>query len=118
MPIAADESNIAPAVDVENLQLTDDVLANLTDLELSNISLFYFDNDSKSEKRSHAAAQCKVVPGDDGYPSGIAWKVLDLLSGGGLISTVPLGSACYDGEHYDEAKCQFLVNTWNDSDTQ
>lgn len=58
------------------------------------------------------------MPGDDLYPNKVTWKVLDLLSGGRLISTVPLGSACYDGEYYDEAKCQFLVNTWNDSDTQ
>ena len=103
----------------ESIQLTEDVLTNLTDLQLSNISLFYFDNDSDSEKRSVSSLpQCKTVPGDLLYPNGNIWKVLDLLSGGALIKTVPLGSACYDGEHFDEAKCQFLINNWNKSDTQ
>jgi hypothetical protein len=125
---AADESNVSPAADVpagvqmtgyESLQLTDDVLANLTDLQLSNISLFYFDDASDAEKRSVVSGpQCKVLPGDLFYPNKVLWKLLDILSGGALIKTVPLGSACYQGEHYDEAKCEFLVNNWNDSDTQ
>jgi hypothetical protein len=99
--------------------LTEDVLTNLTDLKLSNVSLFYFDDDSNSEKRSVGSSQkCRALPGDALYPSRIAWNVLDILSGGALIKTVPLGSACYDGEHYDETKCQFLIDNWNKSDTQ
>lgn len=101
----------------DSLQLTDDVLANLTDLELSDVELFYFDDSSESDKRS-SSPQCKVLPGDALYPSKAVWKVLDILSGGALIKTVPLGSACYDGEYYDEEKCQFLVDNWNVSDTQ
>lgn len=93
------------------------MLANLTDLMLSNVSLFYFDDDSSSEKRS-TSSSCKTLPGDAAYPKKSAWKVLDILSGGALIKTVPLGSACYDGEHYDEEKCTFLINNWNKSDTQ
>lgn len=58
------------------------------------------------------------MPGDRLYPSDVVWKVLDLLTGGALIKTVPLGSACYEGEYYDEQRCTFLVNNWNDSDTQ
>lgn len=95
------------------------MLANLTDLQLSNISLFYFDDD-EHDKRSlgDARPQCRVFPGDALYPNKLVWKVLDILSGGALIKTVPLGSACYEGEHYDAEKCQFLINNWNDSDTQ
>ncbi|KAM5346283.1 hypothetical protein ACJ41O_009288 [Fusarium nematophilum] len=125
--VAAEESNVAPAADVpsgtslegfESIQLTEDVLANLTDLQLSNISLFYFDEDADPEKRSaESSPKCKTMPGDISYPNRIVWKVLDILSGGALIKTVPLGSACYDGEHYDEAKCQFLIDNWNKSDT-
>lgn len=125
---AADGSNVRPAVEVppntratgfERLQLTQDALTNLTDLKLSNISLFYFDNDAQSGKRSAGSeAQCKSMPGDLLYPNQAVWKVLNILSGGALIKTVPLGSACYDGEHYDEAKCQFLIDNWNVSDTQ
>ncbi|KAH8683925.1 hypothetical protein BGZ61DRAFT_394241 [Ilyonectria robusta] len=123
--IKADESNVAPAANVssatseqsfDNVQLTEDVLANLTDIKLSNVSLFYFDDDSAVEKRA-VGSKCKTMPGDLLYPSRIVWKVLDILSGGALIQTVPLGSACYDGEHYDEAKCKFLIDNWNKSDT-
>ncbi|KAK7425325.1 hypothetical protein QQZ08_008222 [Neonectria magnoliae] len=123
--IPADESNVAPAADVasgtsyldfESIQLTEDVLANLTDIQLSNVSLFYFDDVSASGKRA-AGSQCKTLPGDLLYPNRIIWKVLDILSGGALIKTVPLGSACYDGDHYDESKCQFLIDNWNKSDT-
>lgn len=93
------------------------MLLNLTDIKLSNISLFYFDDDSVSEKRA-VGSKCKTMPGDLLYPNRIVWKVLDILSGGALIQTVPLGSACYDGDHYDEAKCQYLIDNWNKSDTQ
>ncbi|KAM0553302.1 hypothetical protein ACHAPJ_007315 [Fusarium lateritium] len=121
--IAADKSNIAPAAEVpsdisldnfESIQLTKDVLANLTDLQLTDVSLFYFEDVSSSEKQP---PQCKTMPGDSSYPKNTVWNVLDILSGGALIKTVPLGSACYDGEHYDVAKCQFLVDNWNKSDT-
>ncbi|RSL89929.1 hypothetical protein CEP51_000966 [Fusarium floridanum] len=125
--VAADESNVAPAADApagdastgfEGLQLTEDVLTNLTDLKLSNVSLFYFDEDSTSEKRAVGSSQkCRALPGDALYPSSLVWKVFDILSGGALIKTVPLGSACYDGEHYDATKCQFLLDYWNKSDT-
>ncbi|KAI5456055.1 hypothetical protein BGZ63DRAFT_429405 [Mariannaea sp. PMI_226] len=123
--ISADESNVAPAADIlsgttvkgfESIQLTNDVLSNLTDLQLTNISLFYFD-DSDLKRSAAPSSQCKTLPGDALYPNSIAWKVLDILSGGALIKTVPLGSACYDGDHYDEAKCQFLIDNWNKSDT-
>jgi hypothetical protein len=102
----------------ESLQLTEEGLANLTSLGLSHIDLFYFDDDSDVEQRSASQPQCKTMPGDQLYPGKTAWKVFDLLTGGALIRTVPLGSACYQGEYYDEAKCTFLVNNWNDSDTQ
>ncbi|KAF7560285.1 hypothetical protein G7046_g3875 [Stylonectria norvegica] len=125
--VVADEFNVGPAVDVtpnayENslagFQLTQQVLANLTDHQLSNISLFYFDEDFSHTNRVHKSSpQCKVIPGDALYPNSVVWKVLDILSGGALIKTVPLGSACYDGDHYDETKCQFLLNNWNVSDT-
>ncbi|KAJ4269855.1 hypothetical protein NW762_001524 [Fusarium torreyae] len=100
--VDADKSNVAPAAEVpsgtylnnfESIQLTKDVLANLTDLQLSDVSLFYFDDDSNPEKQS---SQCKVMPGDSLYPKDTVWNLLDILSDGALIKTVPLGSACYD----------------------
>lgn len=99
--------------------LTDAVLANLTDLNLSNISLFYFENEERESKRELSGrTKCKTFPGDFLFPGKIVWKVLDLLTGGAVISTVPLGAACYDGEHFDSEKCQFLLDNWTNSSTQ
>lgn len=98
-------------------QLTEAYLANLTDLELSNISLFSFD--SPVEEKRSLGGGCKVFPGDRFYPTDAVWKVLNLLSGGALSKTVPIGAICYtNNEHYDKGKCQNLLNLWNNSDTQ
>ncbi|KEY69274.1 hypothetical protein S7711_01725 [Stachybotrys chartarum IBT 7711] len=123
--VDADFANVLPAGHAtqssdgyDSIQLTEDALANLTDIHFSNISLFYFDEDAALEERSVAPTpRCKTFPGDLLYPSRLIWRTLDLLSGGALIETVPLGSACYTGEYYDQNRCTFLVNTWNDSDT-
>jgi hypothetical protein len=126
--IAANESTVAPAVEVvdsatysaaETQQLTDDVLANLTSLELSNITLFGFGstNDSTSSKRS--SWSCKTVPGSALWPIGIVWDVFDLLLGGALIKTVPLASPCYDDwGNYNEAECAVITDQWTNSTLQ
>ncbi|RGP67741.1 hypothetical protein FSPOR_5931 [Fusarium sporotrichioides] len=128
--VPADESNVAPAW-AESMtaasrnsfvekapQLTDAVLANLTELNLSDIELFYF-ADTKTSRKRHAFSdsKCKIFPGDKVFPGKFIWNVLDLLTGGALISTVPLGSACYKGEHYDEDKCLYLKENWHNSTT-
>ncbi|KAG9255526.1 uncharacterized protein F5Z01DRAFT_704948 [Emericellopsis atlantica] len=134
--IAAGESNISPAAEVvngvqdsrvtlpeEELQLTDDILGNLTGLQLSNVSVFYFGDDesedhfTKRELDNRWNGKCKTFPGDLLFPGKPVWKVLDLLTGGAVISTVPLGAACYEGEHYDAKKCEFLFSNWANSST-
>ncbi|TEA22392.1 FAD-linked oxidoreductase ZEB1 [Colletotrichum sidae] len=125
--IAADASTVAPAAeaadvsiastsaglsDKEKIQLTDAVLANLTALQLSNISLFGFEDDSSVEKRS-IFGRCKTYPGDLLYPIGLVWDIFDLLLGGVLTKTVPEASVCYDDfGNYDKAKCDFLTTNW------
>ncbi|WYZ38303.1 hypothetical protein EsH8_III_000217 [Colletotrichum jinshuiense] len=123
--IAANEVTVAPAAEEfpeadipeETIQLTDAVLANLTQLELSNISLFAFADSEGAQKRALPNNQCKTFPGDLLYPNEFVWKVFNLLTGGALIKTVPLGAACYEGEHYDAEKCQYLLDNWSNSDT-
>ncbi|RFN47145.1 hypothetical protein FIE12Z_8601 [Fusarium flagelliforme] len=128
--VPADKSNVAPAwtkpvtaaskspfVDAAP-QLTDAVLANLTDLNLSDVDLFYFADTKTSKKRDALSySKCKIFPGDKAFPGKFIWSVFDLLTGGALIKTVPLGSACYKGEHYDEEKCKFLLDNWSNSTT-
>ena len=97
--------------------MTDAVLANLTDRELSSITLFQFPETAATEKRATTA--CKTFPGDASYPNELVWKVFNLLSGGALIKTVPIGAVCYPNtEHYDAAKCADILAHWQESETQ
>ncbi|TQN68547.1 FAD-linked oxidoreductase ZEB1 [Colletotrichum shisoi] len=125
--VAADASTVAPAAEIadvsvastsaglfdqERVQLTDAILANLTALQLSNISLFGFEDASSVEKRS-LFGRCKTYPGDFLYPIGLVWNIFDLLLGGALTKTIPEASVCYDDfGNYDQAKCDFLTANW------
>ncbi|EFQ27999.1 FAD binding domain-containing protein [Colletotrichum graminicola] len=125
--VAANASTVAPAAAVadapaaaaaaglfteENVQLTDAVLANLTALELSNISLFSFEDSYSVAKRS-LFGRCKTYPGDFLYPTDLIWNIFDLLLGGALTKTVPEASVCYnDFGNFDKAKCDFLTANW------
>lgn len=104
--------------------LTDAVVANLTALGLSDIDLFTFDDDVAGietaglRKRSSIArvGDCKVFPGDREWPSRLTWTVFDVLTGGALIETVPIGAVCYKNSGvYDAQKCQNVINNWSKS---
>ncbi|KAH7403722.1 FAD binding domain-containing protein [Cadophora sp. MPI-SDFR-AT-0126] len=127
--IPADEATVAPAVSAvdasasnatadlfasETLQLTDDVIANLTDLELSNITLFSFeDSPANTLKKRTVFGKCKTYAGDFLYPSTLVWKIFDILLGGALIKTVPYAAPCYDDfGNFNKAKCDFLTANW------
>ncbi|KAI0130523.1 FAD binding domain-containing protein [Xylariales sp. AK1849] len=116
-PIDPQSSNSSAALFTsESLQLTDAVLANLTELQLTNVSLFTFENTTKSTetvKPRTDSPQCKTYTGDSLWPPAAVWTVLEVLSGGALIETVPYAAACYDDfGNYDKAKCDFLTNNW------
>ncbi|KAK3312534.1 hypothetical protein B0H66DRAFT_485854 [Apodospora peruviana] len=131
--IAANETTVAPAAEVVELdsevplveadviQLTDAVLANLTALQLTNISLFGFPADEEEgtlRKRDVPIGTCRVFPGDSRWPSKLVWFLLDLLTGGALIETVPIGAVCYPNSGvYDAAKCQTLKDNWTKGET-
>ncbi|KAH7165981.1 hypothetical protein EDB81DRAFT_918197 [Dactylonectria macrodidyma] len=127
--IDADETVVAPAAEEivsssssataalfadETIQLTDAVLANLTDLELSSIELFQFDDDSEATlARRSAFGNCKTAPGDALFPSELVWKVLSLLTGGAVQKTVPFASVCYHNfGNYDADECEYISNNW------
>jgi hypothetical protein len=120
---AADESTVPVAAEVvkSELVLTDDILAQLASMELSNVSLFEFPENVESTEKAKRSlfTGCKTFPGDLLWPLQPVWKVFDLLTGGALIKTVPVGAVCYtNGEHYNAAKCQELLAHWNESPTQ
>ncbi|KAI0408720.1 putative 6-hydroxy-D-nicotine oxidase [Xylaria palmicola] len=120
--VAANESTVPVAAEELNneLVLTDDLLAQLADQELSNVSLFEFPENldaTENDKRTLFTG-CKTYPGDLLWPLWPVWKVFDLLMGGALIKTVPIGAACYtNSEHYDADKCQEILAHWNESPT-
>lgn len=98
-------------------QLTDAVLKNLTELELSDISLFQFPEEDV--EKGPLFPGCKTFPGDLRWPSERIWKVFSLLAGGALIETVPIGAVCYeDNRNYDAVKCEDILNHWTESETQ
>ncbi|PKS12974.1 hypothetical protein jhhlp_000315 [Lomentospora prolificans] len=126
--LEANSETVAPAEEVlpgdllpeESVQLTDTVLANLTDLALSDIDLFAFaseDDASEAAKRGiNTNAKCKTFPGDASWPHWITWTVLDLLTGGRLIKSVPIGASCYDDFGvYNAAKCASITESWTNS---
>lgn len=122
--VAINASTLSPAAAVvsdaglltsETLQLTDDVLANLSAIDLANASLFNFDDNATTvDKRS---LSCKVFPGDSAYPSTLVWYIFDLLIGGRLIKTVPLAAPCYSDwpAETNAALCTTITNNWTDS---
>ncbi|KAF9869884.1 hypothetical protein CkaCkLH20_12683 [Colletotrichum karsti] len=104
----------------ESQQLTDQALANLTRLNLTDISYFHFDDSdaAQSQKATQRrnTIRCKTFPGDFSWPHDIAWKVFDLLLGGALIRTVPIASSCHNNfGNFDPSQCQSINSRWNDS---
>jgi hypothetical protein len=104
----------------EKFQLTDSSVSDLSDLDSEHASLFFPENETN--KRSvglHTRRKCKTFPGDALWPSEPVWKLLDLITGGALIKTVPIGASCYDNFGvYDEARCDHLVDQWSNSSLQ
>ena len=93
------------------------MLANLTSLGVDT-ALFAFGSPGDAaalDKRTRG--ECKVFPGDKAWPSATVWKILNLLSGGKLIATVPSAASCYDdwGRAIDEAECAYVTGEWTDS---
>ncbi|OBT52948.1 hypothetical protein VE04_06719 [Pseudogymnoascus sp. 24MN13] len=100
----------------ERLQLTDAVLANLTSLGVDT-SLFAFGTPNDAETLGkRTGGKCKAFPGDKAWPSKPLWKLLDLLSGGQLIATIPSASSCYKGwGDEDETECTYVTDNWTNS---
>jgi hypothetical protein len=54
---------------------------------------------------------CKVIPGDKGWPNPQAWAQLNQTVKGRLIATVPIAEVCH-APTFDEARCAQLKNEW------
>lgn len=101
----------------ETIQLTDEIITNLTTSGIVNASLFDFgtSNSSAGIKHSLSSGQCKTFPGDADWPSANLWDLADSLLGGALIKTVPLASPCYHNwGNYDADVCALVTANWSD----
>lgn len=102
----------------ESTQLTPEVIANLTALNLTGIEYFNFGNASSTMAKRDSAG-CKPLPGDFAWPTDVAWFVLDLLLGGALIKGVPVAAPCYsDWSQYNSDECTTITSQWNSPEFQ
>jgi hypothetical protein len=129
-PVAANSTTVAPAaVEVspnssvnyfsfESTQLTNEVISNLTALNLTGIEYFNFGNASSTVAKRDSAS-CKVLPGDAAWPSEIEWFLLDLLLGGALIEGIPTAAPCYSNwPQYNADECTAITSEWETSEFQ
>lgn len=122
--VAADTTPAkVPLFDTEVVQLTDDVVADLSNNPdvAKYASLFEFadsqnSNVSARTRRVRRSQRCKTMPGDLLYPIPLVWGIFDALLGGALEKIIPLGSPCYQDSqynNYDAAKCASLVQNYD-----
>jgi hypothetical protein len=104
----------------EKFQLTDASLPQIDEIDPDHASLFYPENASKRRSlSSRTARKCKTFPGDFLWPKEPVWKLLDLITGGALVKTVPIAASCYNNlSVYDKARCSYVVDNWSSSSLQ
>ncbi len=117
MPAPAGKAE-APYFAWENVQLTAAILANLTNLKLTDVNLFGFPPTGPVPAAASASGQCKVFPGDPTYPPPLVWQIFNLLTGGAVIQTVPLAAPCYPGPEYNPTQCAYVTANWFDPHLQ
>jgi hypothetical protein len=105
----------------ETIQLTDEIVTNMTNINLTNASLFAFDIANETGVGARAnSSPCKVFPGDQAWPSPLVWWIFDLLLGDRLIKTTPLAAPCYNDWPAVEnaAECTYITDEWTNSTLQ
>ena len=120
----ASSNATAPLFDSETHVLTDKVLKNLTDLQLTNMILFAFPEafeEADIALKQEVKGPCKTFTDDFvGFPGRVTNTVFSLLLGGSLIQTKPFAAPCYsDFENENAAECAEISSNWyNDSYVQ
>lgn len=105
----------------EPVQLTDGVLADVTDAIQNDTvsSIFTFTSTDSSSISKRSLHRCKVMPGDRDWPCDLIWEIFSLLLGNRLVKTTPLAAYCYpDWPEYDAGKCASITAQWLSSDLQ
>ncbi|KAB8209196.1 hypothetical protein BDV34DRAFT_232818 [Aspergillus parasiticus] len=87
-------------------------LIYLQHLDPADRILFGFGDPTRAVNRS---SHCKVFLGDSAWPRPRIWDLLDQVTGGAVIKSVPRTSSCYHGLTYDPTDCKGLTSQWTNS---
>lgn len=119
----SDGTEITPTVPepfpYESVVLTDVVAQDYPELDFDDI--VYTDPESNNTVSRRTLATnliCKIIPSDNSWPTSTVWNLVNLLTGQGVIQTIPLAAPCYNGPHFNAAKCADITARWTDSDLQ
>ncbi|KAE8146591.1 hypothetical protein BDV25DRAFT_162183 [Aspergillus avenaceus] len=114
---AAIVSSAATPFSRERVQLTDEVLANLS-LTIGNSSISNTFQFADAIHENGSQRSCKVMPGSPLWPSDRHWDLFDVLLGHRLVKTVPLAAPCFPNwPEYDVDKCTIITGDWMTSNT-
>ena len=82
----------------------------LAESDIGDFSALAFGNAS-SVPATYQGPKCKLLPEDAAWPSEAQWARFNNSIGGRLMKPRPVGEACYPGPAYNNATCDFLVNS-------
>ncbi|KAK5662481.1 hypothetical protein OQA88_8392 [Cercophora sp. LCS_1] len=80
----------------------------LTDADVKDLSFLGFGGISQPQP-SKETTPCRAWPDSKDWPSDEEWKQLNSSLGGSLLRPNPPAAVCYQGEHYDAARCRWLM---------
>lgn len=97
----------------EAKQLTTEILAE-SNATFANLFAFAGVN-NVSASNTTSSRDCKLLPGDENWPSPSVWEAFDSLLDGALIKGAPAAAVCYeDWPQYDEDACAEVQASWID----
>lgn len=100
----------------EIVVLTDEITQGFPELDFDDV--VYTDSQPIAERGLLGNLFCKLLPSDRSWPVSTVWSLVSFATGQGIIQTVPLAAPCYNGPHYNAAKCADITARWADSDLQ
>lgn len=82
---------------------------HLTQADVDGFAAIQFGDREQGPAWDSTTPRCRAWPGSNDWPSDNEWKQLNTTLGGALLRPFPAASACYEGDHYDETTCRWLV---------
>jgi hypothetical protein len=83
--------------------------AQLTHANVHDFPAIQFGNRERTPAWDSTIPRCRAWPGGNDWPIDTEWKQLNTSLGGALLRPLPAAAACYEGYHYDQETCRWLV---------